>query len=91
MVVIPSIAGGHLGKWFMDDLTTTRDIRDFTPTNDSLARVRHGFVPCGTPPRPHKIIDRAARKALARDIGRQRDAHLRAGGTYKTFAFKAAE
>lgn len=54
---------------------------------DSLATPRHGFVPTGTPPRKHKIADRAARKALARELGRQREAWLRSGGSLKTFQF----
>ena len=45
----------------------------------------------GTPPKAHWITDRAARKAKAREIGRQRHAHLTAGGTFKSFEYIAPE
>lgn len=37
-------------------------------------KVRHGFVPRGTPPRLHWATDRAARKANARALQRSREA-----------------
>lgn len=38
-----------------------------------------GFIPRGTPPRLHKITDRAARKAAAKALQRAREADPAAG------------
>lgn len=58
---------------------------------EGQARHRHGFIPAGTPKRKRSITDRAARKALAREVAAQRRAHLEAGGSYRSFAFRSVD